>query len=99
MYFAQEFISLKVAMIAASLLVLVIIAIRSLTVMSARLAVAGVVLPAATLLAVTLVAAIHPRLQGLLITVVGMALFIVAMVLMPKLQRGAVGMKAQVVGV
>jgi len=55
-------------------------------------------LPAAALLAVTLIAAIHPRLQGLLITSVGMALFIVAMVLIPRLQRGTMGMKAQVVG-
>jgi len=99
MYFAQEFISLKVAMIVASVLVLVIIAIRSMTIMSAQLAVTGVVLPAAALLAVTLIAAIHPRLQGLLITSVGMALFIVAMVLIPRLQRGTMGMKAQVVGV
>jgi prepilin-type N-terminal cleavage/methylation domain-containing protein len=98
MYFAQEFISLKVAMMVASVLVLVIIAIRSMTIMSAQLAVTGVVLPAAALLTVTLIAAIHPRLQGLLITSVGMALFIVAMVLIPRLQRGTMGMKAQVVG-
>jgi len=99
MYFAQEFISLNVAMIAASVLVLVIIAIRSMTIMSAQLAIAGVVLPAATLLGVTLEAAIHPRLQGLLITGVGMALFIVAMVLIPRLQRGTMGMKAQAAAV
>ncbi len=98
MYFAQEFISLNVAMVAASVLVLVIIAIRSMTIMSAQLAIAGVVLPAAALLGVTLVAAIHPRLQGLLITAVGMALFIVAMVLMPRLQKNGVGMKAQMAG-
>ena len=99
MYFAQEFISLNVAMIVASILVLVIIAIRSMTIMSAQLAIAGVVLPAAALMAVTLIAAIHPRLQGLLITGVGMALFVLAMVLIPRLQRGTMGMKAQVVGV
>ena len=99
MYFAQEFISLNIAMVAASALVLVIIAIRAMTIMSALSAIAGVVLPAATLLAVTLVAAIHPRLQGLLITVVGMALFILAMVLMPRLQKGTVGMKAEAAAV
>jgi hypothetical protein len=38
-------------------------------------------------------------LQGLLITAVGMALFIVAMVLMPRLQRSGVGMKAQTMAV
>ncbi len=36
------------------------------------------------LLAVTLVAAIHTRLQGILITSVGMALFVVAMLLIPE---------------
>jgi prepilin-type N-terminal cleavage/methylation domain-containing protein len=95
MYFAQEFIPLNVAMVAAAVLVLVIIAIRAMTVMSVQLALAGVVLPAAALLLVTLTAAIHPRLQGILITSVGMALFVVAMLLIPKLQRGMMGMKEQ----
>ena len=93
MYFAQEFMSLKIAMVAAASIVIVIVAIRSLTIMSGRLAIAGVVLPAAVLLTVTLVAAIHPRLQGILITSVGMALFVVAMLLIPRLQRGTMGLK------
>jgi prepilin-type N-terminal cleavage/methylation domain-containing protein len=95
MYFAEEFIPLNAAMMAAGGLVLVIIAIRSLTMMRAQLAVAGVILPAASLLAITLLAAIHPRLQGILITSVGLALFIVAMLLIPRLQRGAIGLKPQ----
>ncbi len=86
MYFAQEFITLNIAMFAAAALVLVIIAIRSLTIMSAPLALTGVVFPAAALQAITLVAAIHVRLQGLLITSVGMALFIVAMLLIPRIR-------------
>lgn len=85
MYFAQEFITLNVAMFAATALVLIIIAIRSLTIMSAPLALTGVVIPAAALQAITLVAAVHIRLQGLLITSVGMALFIVAMLLIPRM--------------
>ena len=93
MYFAQEFMSLKIAMVAAASIVIVIVAIRSLTIMNVRLAIAGVVLPAGVLLAVTLVAAIHPRLQGILITSVGMALFVVAMLLIPRLQRGTMGLK------
>jgi prepilin-type N-terminal cleavage/methylation domain-containing protein len=86
MYFAQEFTSLNHAMLAASVFVLIVIAIRALTIMSAPLALAGVVFPAASLLAVTLVAAIHTRLQGILITSVGMALFILAMLLIPKMR-------------
>jgi hypothetical protein len=37
-------------------------------------------------LALTLLAAIHTRLQGMLITIVGIALFVVAMTLMPRLK-------------
>jgi len=87
MYFAQEFIPLNVAVPAASTIVLMVIALRSATIMSLRLALLGTVLPAAVILAVTLAAALHPRLQGILITAVGMALFTVAMLLLPRLKR------------
>jgi prepilin-type N-terminal cleavage/methylation domain-containing protein len=86
MYFAQEFIPLNAAILASSAVVLVIIAIRSLTIMGFRLALLGVVVPSAAILALTLTAAIHTRLQGMLITVVGIALFVVAMSLMPRLK-------------
>lgn len=86
MYFAQEFVPLNVAIFAAAGLVLIIIAIRAITIMSRQLALAGVVFPAAALLALTLVAATHTRLQGILITIVGLALFIVAMLLIPRMQ-------------
>jgi len=87
MYFAQEFISLNLAILISSAIAIVVIAIRSATIMGIRLAVFGTVLPAAILLAVTLVAALHPRLQGILITGVGMAMFVVAMTLIPRLKR------------
>jgi hypothetical protein len=51
----------------------------------------GVVLPAAILFTFTLVAAIHTRLQGILITGMGMAVFIVAMVLIPRLKLNSRG--------
>jgi prepilin-type N-terminal cleavage/methylation domain-containing protein len=86
MYFAQEFIPLNSAILASAVLVLVIIAVRALTIMSFRLALFGTLLPAAAILAVTLVAAIHPRLQGILITGVSMAMFIVAMLLIPRMK-------------
>lgn len=86
MYFGEEFVPLNVAMTAAAVLVMVIIAVRSITMVNARLALAGVVLPGAALLGVTLVAALHPRLQGILITGVGLALFIVAMLLIPRMR-------------
>ena len=91
MYFAQEFISLNVAILLSSAVVLLVIAIRSLSIMGLRLGLLGAVFPAMVILAVTLVAAIHPRLQGILITGVGIALFIVAMLLIPRLKlEGAV---------
>jgi prepilin-type N-terminal cleavage/methylation domain-containing protein len=87
MYFAQEFISLNTAIFASSAIVLLVIAIRSVTIMGIGLALFGIVLPATAILAVTLVAAIHPRLQGILITGTGIAVFIVAMLLIPRLKR------------
>ena len=86
MYFAQEFIPLNTAIIASSGIVLLIIAVRSLTIMKANLAIFGVLAPSAAILALTLVAAIHTRLQGMLITVAGIALFVLGMTLMPRLK-------------
>jgi prepilin-type N-terminal cleavage/methylation domain-containing protein len=87
MYFAQEFIPLNTAIFASSAIVLLVIAIRSVTIMGVRLALFGAVLPATAILAVTLVAAIHTRLQGILITGTGLAMFIVAMLLIPLMKR------------
>jgi len=86
MYFAQEFIPLNTAIQISSAAVLVVIAARAMTIMDARLALLGIVLPAAAVLAVTLIAATHPRLQGILITGTGLALFILAMSLMPRMK-------------
>ncbi len=86
MYFAQEFIPLNAAILASSALVLAILAIRVATIMGISFALRGIVLPATAILAVTLVAAIHPRLQGILITGTGMAVFIVAMLLIPRIK-------------
>jgi len=86
MYFAQEFIPLNAAIFASSTLVLLVIAIRSVTIMGVRLALLGVLLPAIAILALTLLAAIHTRLQGILITGAGIAFFIVAMLLIPRIK-------------
>ena len=88
MYFAQEFISLKAAIIFSSLIILAILAMRSMTIMNFALASFGTLLPAALILALTLLAAIYPRLQGIIITVAALGLFIVAMVLIPRLKNG-----------
>jgi len=88
MYFAQEFIPLKAAMTISSALVLAVIAVRAMTIMGLRLSLFGVVMPATSILALTLLAAIHTRLQGIIITGVGIALFIVAMLLIPRFKPG-----------
>jgi hypothetical protein len=87
MYFAQEFIPLYDAILISSSVVLVIIAIRSITIMDLRLALLGIVLPAAGILAIAILAAIQTRLQGLLITGTSLIFFVVAMLLIPRLKR------------
>ena len=46
---------------------------------------AGVILPAAAIMAVTLVAAVWTPLQGILLTAEALGFFIAAIMLMPKL--------------
>ena len=48
------------------------------------LALGGVVAPAAAILAITLIAAIWPSLQGILLTAEGLAVFIAIMLLIPR---------------
>ena len=86
MYFAQEFIPLNAAIVASSTFVLLVIAIRCVTIMETRLALLGVTLPAAVILGVTVLAAIQPRLQGILITSMSMVIFLVAMLLGPRMK-------------
>jgi hypothetical protein len=61
-----------------------IISVRTITLMGFWRAVAGVVAPAAIILAITLSAAVWPQLQGILLTVLAMGCFVAAMMLMPR---------------
>jgi prepilin-type N-terminal cleavage/methylation domain-containing protein len=89
MYFAQEYIPLEAAVLVSAGLALTIIGVRAMTLMGVRLALAGVVLPATVILAITLTAAVAPRLQGILLTALALGFFIVAMTLMPRLRIAA----------
>lgn len=89
MYFAQEFIPLDAAMLGAAGVVVLVIAARTVTVMGVRLALAGVVLPAAAVMGLTLTAAVRPQLQGILLTGLALAVFATAMVLAPRLKPWA----------
>jgi hypothetical protein len=85
MYFAQEFMGLTAAMVASASAVLVIIAARTLSIMGLRLGLLGAVMPAAAIMTITLLAATKPHLQGLLLTGMALGLFLVAMMLAPRL--------------
>jgi prepilin-type N-terminal cleavage/methylation domain-containing protein len=86
MYFAQEYIPLGQAMLISAGIAIAIIAVRALTLMRIWWAIAGIVLPAAAIMAVTLVAAVWKPLQGMLLTAEGLGFFIGVMMLMPKVR-------------
>jgi hypothetical protein len=87
MYFAQQFIPLKFAMAGAVALVMLIVAGRVISIMGVRLGVAGVTLPATIIMIATLFAAVHPYLQGIVITAMVLGLFVLTMLLAPRMQR------------
>ena len=94
MYFAQEFIRLPVAAAASVTLALLVIGWRARAVMPVRLAMYGLVVPASLIMLVTLACALHPRLQGLLLTVEAMAFLILAMALTPRTNAGPASVSA-----
>jgi len=85
MYFAQEFIPLQRAMVLSAGVVILIIAVRAVTIFGFRLGIGGVAMPAAAIMALTLLAAVKPNLQGILLTTIALGLFIMAMTLTPRL--------------
>ncbi|MEA2735699.1 MAG: hypothetical protein QOE14_2150 [Humisphaera sp.] len=85
MYFAQEFIPLRQAMLVSASAVLIVIMIRSVSLLGFRLGVLGVALPATAIMTLTLLAATRPNLQGILLTALALGLFMMAMSLAPRL--------------
>ncbi len=89
MYFAQEYISLWPAVAASAAVSILIIAVRAITIMGFGRAVFGIVTPAIVIMAATLVAVVWPSLQGILLTAMALAFFVVAMTLLPSvIERG-----------
>jgi hypothetical protein len=84
MYFAQEYVTLLPAVLISGAVAIGIIGIRTVTLMGFWRAAVGVVVPAAIILAITLMAAIWPQMQGILLTILALGFFIIAMQLMPK---------------
>jgi hypothetical protein len=69
--------------VASAATAIAIIGIRAVTLMGLKYGLAGVVLPAVAIMSVTLVAAIWPSLQGILLTSEALGFFIAVMMLMP----------------
>jgi prepilin-type N-terminal cleavage/methylation domain-containing protein len=90
MYFAQEYLPLNQAMLLSAGLAVAIIGVRAMTLVGVKLALAGVVVPAAAIMALTLAATVYPRLQGILLTAGAIGMFVVVMVLLPRLRMAAV---------
>jgi hypothetical protein len=86
MYFAQQFVPLYWAMAVCGGFVLAIIALRVSSIMGWRLGLIGVHLPAAGIMTLTLAAAVHPNLQGVLMTILALGLFMLAMLLAPRMR-------------
>src|SRR3954447_6992094 len=90
MYFAQEYIALGPAVLLSAGFALTVIGVLAVILMGVWLALAGVLLPATAILAVTLTAAIWPALQGILLTVELLGFFIVAMLLLARIRAAAI---------
>jgi prepilin-type N-terminal cleavage/methylation domain-containing protein len=84
MYFAQEYVSLLPALLISGAAAILIIAIRTVTLMGWLPAIGGIMLPGIAIMAITLAATIWPQMQGILLTVLAFGFFIAAMLLMPK---------------
>jgi hypothetical protein len=89
MYFAQEYIPLAWAVVVSAAIAIAIIGVRAITLLGIRRASLGIVLPAAAIMAITLLAAIWSSLQGILLTAEALSFFIVVMILMPRVIAAA----------
>jgi hypothetical protein len=85
MYFAQEYVSLRTAILASAGAVLLVIAARMVSFVGWRLGIFALTIPAAGIMTLTLIAAVRPDLQGIILTIMALGLFISAMVLAPRL--------------
>jgi prepilin-type N-terminal cleavage/methylation domain-containing protein len=89
MYFAQEYIALGPAVVVSAGIAIAIIGVRAMTLMGMWRGLAGVAVPAAAIISITLLAAIWTPLQGILLTIEALGFFIAAMMLMPKVNAAS----------
>jgi prepilin-type N-terminal cleavage/methylation domain-containing protein len=86
LYFAQEYVSLPGAIALSAGTALAIVGGSTVRALGFRLAVFGLVVPAAAIFALTLSAAVWTNLQGILLTAGGLASFVVVMRILPKIK-------------
>jgi hypothetical protein len=66
---------------------MLIIAGRVVSIMGWKIGLAGVTLPAVVIMTLTLFAAVHPNLQGIVITAMVLGLFVLTMLLAPRMRQ------------
>ena len=86
MYFAQEYVPLPAAVAGSAAVALAVIGGRAVGLLGVRRGLLGVVLPGAVFMGLALLAALYPRLQGLVLTAGALGLFIALMQLIPHLR-------------
>lgn len=84
MYYAQEFMSLGAAVVLACVAMVAILSVRAVTLLGPRVGVLGVSLVAACVLTLTMLAAINPRMQGILLTIEAIGALVAAAMLLPR---------------
>ncbi|GAB4127703.1 MAG: hypothetical protein Kow0040_01680 [Thermogutta sp.] len=86
MYYAQEYLPLGYAVVLSAAAPILLVTVRTIFLAGWRLAL-GIMLSAAAVLAATIVCAVWPKYQGVLITAETLGLFAVAMILGPRIGK------------
>jgi len=87
MYYAQDFVSLPAAVVAACVAMMAIVGGRAVTLLGVRVGALGIALPGVAVLALTMLATISPQAQGMLLTLLAVGTLVALMVLVPRAQK------------
>lgn len=84
MYFAQELMPLAAAIVLACASMVAILSIRAVALLGAKVGTLGVAAVAAFVLVVTMLAAVHPAMQGILLTIEAIGALVAMTILLPR---------------
>ena len=87
MYYAQDFVSLPLAVVAACAAMMTIIGGRAVTLLGMRVGTLGIMLPGGAVLTLVMLATIHSEAQGMLLTVLAVGTLVAMMILVPRAQK------------